>query len=170
MTRSAAACTLLAFCAAAATAQIPYERIASADREPQSWMTYSRDYTGQRYSPLAEVNAGNVPEPQDAVGLPDARSEQRDLAARGRRHHVSHGAELRDRARRAHGPRALDVEAPHTARLSPDAIRRAQSRRRRSWAACSTSARWTATSSPSTSRAAPSGGPRRSSTTPKATA
>jgi len=45
-----------------ATAQInvPFERIRDAAKEPGNWLTYSRDYTGQRYSPLNQINAGNI--------------------------------------------------------------------------------------------------------------
>lgn len=50
------------FAPAALLAQInvPYERIRDANKEPGNWLTYSRDYTGQRYSPLDQINAGNV--------------------------------------------------------------------------------------------------------------
>ncbi len=50
------------FAASVALAQInvPYERIRDANKEPGNWLTYSRDYTGQRYSPLDQINAGNV--------------------------------------------------------------------------------------------------------------
>jgi alcohol dehydrogenase (cytochrome c) len=41
-------------------AQVPYTRIVNADKEPQNWLTYSRNYNGQRYSPLAEITAANV--------------------------------------------------------------------------------------------------------------
>ena len=40
--------------------QRSFERIRDASKEPGNWMTYSRDYSGQRYSPLDQVNAGNV--------------------------------------------------------------------------------------------------------------
>jgi alcohol dehydrogenase (cytochrome c) len=39
---------------------VPYERIRDANKEPGNWLTYSRDYSGQRYSPLDLVNSGNV--------------------------------------------------------------------------------------------------------------
>jgi alcohol dehydrogenase (cytochrome c) len=75
----------LGLVAAAAVAQVPYERIANADREPQSWMTYSRNYTGQRYSPLAEVNAGNVQNlrMQWAYQMPDPANETSPLVVDG---------------------------------------------------------------------------------------
>jgi len=43
-----------------AQVEVPFERIRSADKEPGNWLSYSRDYTGQRYSPLEQINAGNV--------------------------------------------------------------------------------------------------------------
>lgn len=48
----AAACTL--------AAQVPYERILNAAKEPGSWLTYSGNYSGHRYSPLAEITPANV--------------------------------------------------------------------------------------------------------------
>ena len=43
-----------------AQVNVPYERIRDADKEPGNWLTYSRDYSGQRYSPLDQVNTSNV--------------------------------------------------------------------------------------------------------------
>ncbi|HTP34041.1 MAG TPA: PQQ-dependent dehydrogenase, methanol/ethanol family [Candidatus Acidoferrales bacterium] len=43
-----------------AQVQVPFERIRAADQEPGNWLTYSRDYSGRRYSPLDQVNTGNV--------------------------------------------------------------------------------------------------------------
>ncbi len=45
---------------ALAQIQVPYERIRDADREPGNWLTYSRDYSGRRYSPLDQIHTGNV--------------------------------------------------------------------------------------------------------------
>jgi alcohol dehydrogenase (cytochrome c) len=52
----------LIFVPAALMAQIdvPFARIREADREPGNWLTYSRNYTGQRYSPLDQIHPGNV--------------------------------------------------------------------------------------------------------------
>jgi alcohol dehydrogenase (cytochrome c) len=41
-------------------AQVPYSRILNADKEPQNWLTYSRTYNGQRFSPLTELTPSNV--------------------------------------------------------------------------------------------------------------
>jgi alcohol dehydrogenase (cytochrome c) len=46
--------------ASSLSAQVPFERIVQADREPGNWLTYSRDLGGQRYSPLSEINQQNV--------------------------------------------------------------------------------------------------------------
>src|SRR5258708_13207348 len=53
----AAVCAVLA---SAAAAQVSFERIVQADKEPGNWLTYSRNYQGHRFSPLAEINATNV--------------------------------------------------------------------------------------------------------------
>jgi alcohol dehydrogenase (cytochrome c) len=45
---------------AAGWAQVPPERIRNADHEPGNWLTYSRSYNGQRYSPLDQITASNV--------------------------------------------------------------------------------------------------------------
>jgi hypothetical protein len=46
-------------CAALWT-QAPYERIVNADREPGNWLTYSRNYQGRRFSPLAQITTANA--------------------------------------------------------------------------------------------------------------
>jgi alcohol dehydrogenase (cytochrome c) len=46
--------------AAAASAQVSYERLRHAEAEPANWLTYSGSYAGQRYSPLAEITPANV--------------------------------------------------------------------------------------------------------------
>lgn len=43
-----------------AQVNVPYERIRDANKEPGNWLTYSRDYSGQRYSPLTQINTSNV--------------------------------------------------------------------------------------------------------------
>src|SRR5256885_5240069 len=43
-----------------AQVNVPYERIRDADKEPGNWLTYSRDYSGQRYSPLDQIHTGNA--------------------------------------------------------------------------------------------------------------
>jgi alcohol dehydrogenase (cytochrome c) len=53
------ACFIL-LCAVQAWAQVPFERIVSAAREPGNWLTYSGNYLGHRYSPLAEITPANV--------------------------------------------------------------------------------------------------------------
>ncbi len=51
---------LFLFFCSAAFAQVPFERIANADKEPGNWLTYSRDLRGHRFSPLTEINTQNV--------------------------------------------------------------------------------------------------------------
>jgi alcohol dehydrogenase (cytochrome c) len=40
--------------------QLPYDRIAHADREPDNWLTYSGNYNSHHYSQLAQINRANV--------------------------------------------------------------------------------------------------------------
>src|SRR5580692_2342386 len=51
---------LLTSAALAAQVNVPFERIRDAAKEPGNWLTYSRDYTGNRYSPLDQIHTGNV--------------------------------------------------------------------------------------------------------------
>jgi alcohol dehydrogenase (cytochrome c) len=44
----------------AAQINVPFQRILDANKEPGNWLTYSRDYSGQRYSPLDLIHKGNV--------------------------------------------------------------------------------------------------------------
>ncbi len=53
------AATLLPLAAALAK-PVTAERIIAADREPQNWLAHGRTYDEQRYSPLDQINAGNV--------------------------------------------------------------------------------------------------------------
>ena len=41
-------------------AQVPYQRILRADREPGNWLTYGGSYRSQRYSQLSQINRDNV--------------------------------------------------------------------------------------------------------------
>jgi alcohol dehydrogenase (cytochrome c) len=41
-------------------AQVPYQRIVDAGKEPGNWLTYSGNYQGHRYSPLPELTPSNV--------------------------------------------------------------------------------------------------------------
>ena len=50
---------ILAF-AVALQAQVTYERLLKAPAEPQDWLTFSGGYSGQRFSELRQINAGNV--------------------------------------------------------------------------------------------------------------
>ena len=40
--------------------QVPFERLKLADSEPGNWLTYSGNYSAQRYSRLNQINATNV--------------------------------------------------------------------------------------------------------------
>jgi alcohol dehydrogenase (cytochrome c) len=51
---------LLTLLAAASSADVTYDRLLRADREPHNWLTYSGNYSSHRYSPLSQINRGNV--------------------------------------------------------------------------------------------------------------
>jgi alcohol dehydrogenase (cytochrome c) len=42
------------------SAQVSSDRLVRAAQEPANWLTYSGSYSGQRYSPLTQINASNV--------------------------------------------------------------------------------------------------------------
>ena len=46
--------------AGALSAQVSFDRILNASKEPQNWLTYSGNMLSQRYSPLAQVTPQNV--------------------------------------------------------------------------------------------------------------
>jgi PQQ-dependent dehydrogenase (methanol/ethanol family) len=48
--------------ARSAPAAVNAERLLNADAEPGQWMSHGRDYGEQRFSPLGEINTGNVGE------------------------------------------------------------------------------------------------------------
>jgi alcohol dehydrogenase (cytochrome c) len=56
----AAGVVLLALSAGSAGAQVTFDRILHADKEPQNWLTYSGTLMGQRYSPLTQITPANV--------------------------------------------------------------------------------------------------------------
>src|SRR5215472_9741043 len=62
---------------ALAFGQVPFERILNADNEPGNWLTYSRNYQGHRFSPLAEITTENVAslKVKWAYQFPDAHNE-----------------------------------------------------------------------------------------------
>jgi alcohol dehydrogenase (cytochrome c) len=51
---------MLSLLGAVVSAQVTYERILRADREPQNWLTYSGGYSSQRYSLLTGLTRENV--------------------------------------------------------------------------------------------------------------
>jgi alcohol dehydrogenase (cytochrome c) len=52
--------TLLAATAATMPAQVTWDRLLHADREPQNWLTYSGTMASQRYSLLDQINPANA--------------------------------------------------------------------------------------------------------------
>jgi alcohol dehydrogenase (cytochrome c) len=45
---------------AARAADVTYERLLNPDKEPQNWLMNHRDFSSQRFSPLAAINKSNV--------------------------------------------------------------------------------------------------------------
>jgi alcohol dehydrogenase (cytochrome c) len=58
--KSVAVISLIVLVAASVSAQVPYRRIAAADTDPSSWLTYSGNYQAHRFSALTQVNRQNV--------------------------------------------------------------------------------------------------------------
>src|SRR6516162_1809413 len=46
--------------AAGGAARVDGARISSADAEPGQWLSYGRNYEEQHYSPLAQIDKGNL--------------------------------------------------------------------------------------------------------------
>src|SRR2546423_8866907 len=46
--------------APAFAAEVTFERLVNADKEPQNWLMNHRTYDGQRFSPLARINRDTV--------------------------------------------------------------------------------------------------------------
>ena len=51
---------LVVLAAASLHAQVSFDRILHADREPHNWLSYSGTLDNQRYSRLDSINTGNV--------------------------------------------------------------------------------------------------------------
>ena len=54
------ASSVLATASSALAADVTAERLLNPDKEPQNWLMNHRTYDGQRFSPLARINKGNV--------------------------------------------------------------------------------------------------------------
>ena len=101
------------------------DELRAADDHPADWLTYSGSYAAHRYSRLRQINRDNVGQ----LRLEWARQflttdgKGRDVADRSRVGDVCHRtAELRPRARRRNGPRALVVYA-RSAVATPPVLR-----------------------------------------------
>jgi alcohol dehydrogenase (cytochrome c) len=67
------------------SAQVPYQRIVEAGKEPGNWLTYSGNYSGHRFSPLTELTPANVTglRMKWAHQFPDRRTEVSPIVADG---------------------------------------------------------------------------------------
>jgi alcohol dehydrogenase (cytochrome c) len=54
------ACLAVLVAIPANAAEVTFDRLVNADREPQNWLMNHRTYDAQRYSPLARINRSNV--------------------------------------------------------------------------------------------------------------
>ena len=63
-------CTLLAAGCPALAADVTPDRLVNADKEPQNWLMNHRTYDGQRFSPLARIDKGNVKNLKLAYAVP----------------------------------------------------------------------------------------------------
>src|ERR1035437_1337486 len=52
--------SLLLLIAGSLSAQVTFDRLVNAGKEPQNWLTYSGNMMSQRYSPLDQVTPQNV--------------------------------------------------------------------------------------------------------------
>ena len=70
---------------ASALAQVPFDRVLHADKDPGSWLTYSRTYDGQRFSPLTEITPANVAnlKVKWAYQFPDEHAETSPIVVDG---------------------------------------------------------------------------------------
>src|SRR5262249_18771956 len=53
-------CCAILLLAANMRAQVPYQRIAHAEREPDHWLTYSGNYQSHRFTSLEQITTKNV--------------------------------------------------------------------------------------------------------------
>ncbi len=76
---------LIVLLSLSAFGQVPFERIANADKEPGSWLTYSRNLQGHRFSPLTEITPANVGKLKVkwAYQFPEANNEVSPIVADG---------------------------------------------------------------------------------------
>ena len=71
--------------AGVAFAQVPFERIRDAAKEPGNWLTYSGNLQGHRYSPLAEITPANAAglKVKWAYQMPTGRTQVSPIVADG---------------------------------------------------------------------------------------
>ena len=58
--QTAAVCAVAALSIGAAFAEVSDERLLAAVHDADNWLSYGRDYGNQRFSPLAQIDTGNV--------------------------------------------------------------------------------------------------------------
>ena len=113
----------IALLSSSLSAQVTYERLLRADREPQNWLTYSGGYAGHRYSSLVADQPEQREEPPVEVVLPSAVREEHEQpeqdgehAARGGRRGLHRDRARSRRARRRHRASVLETLTPARSR------------------------------------------------------
>ena len=107
------------------------QRLLEADKEPQNWITHHNDYNAQRFSPLDQINAGNVKGMKVAWTMQLGGLEgggiwtprrPRGHADRRERLHVRHrrlGLRLQDRHARRQGDACSGRWTPRPTTIGP---------------------------------------------------
>src|SRR5882724_8905975 len=62
--------SMLAVALPTIAAEVTPQRLLNPDKEPQNWLMNHRSYDGQRFSPLARINKGNVKNLRLAYAVP----------------------------------------------------------------------------------------------------
>ena len=84
---AAVATAVLGTAAPCWAADVTADRLINADQEPQNWLMNHRTYDGQRFSPLARINRGNVKNLKLAYAVPLGGTARQRI--RWRRRHWS---------------------------------------------------------------------------------
>ncbi len=90
--RLALCCSMAPLASAAASAQVTPEQLLSPDTQPANWLSYSRDYSNQRHSPLDQINASNAGNLKLQVGVASAFARKVRSDAAGGERRALHGA------------------------------------------------------------------------------
>ena len=108
---------------------VTYRDILDGLKDPSRWLTFSGDYSGQRHSPLTQINPAQRRRPQARMDVPDRHDDARprvrsDAAALGQRA-LRHRARTTSRGRSTRAPAGRSGPIAAICRpISPTARRR----------------------------------------------